>query len=330
MPIRHLVLTGLLAAAAAASFAQPTPPTLAPIAPVDLGEVRRGDSPEATIELENLGQETLTLRVAAAKYMEVTSLTAELAPGAKGKLVAKLHTLTAENESEWKIALRTNDPTQEVVVVVIKADVQIAVAAKPVGLRWVTVQGEPLGTLDVTLQATDLKPFRVGAVRKPYEALGVVLEPVSPDQSGAAAQWLVKATLNSNSMLGPIVGLLEIEVDHPGQSVVSLPLSGFVRPAVAFAHPSYEVGTLARAEFERGPITLTLRFFASRPMPVVRVDSKLFEAVAVPVEGDIKRMFVQLRPKPELKNGPFEDTVSVHFADPLVPVLTTTISGAIE
>jgi hypothetical protein len=131
-------------------------------------------------------------------------------------------------------------------------------------------------------------------------------------------------------MVGAIAGLLEIAVDHPGQSVVSLPLSGFVRPAVAFAHPSYEAGTLSRADFERGPVQLVLRFFATRPLPVVRVESTYFDGKAVPIEGDNKRMLVELRPKPSLANGPFEDTVIVYFADPLIPMLKTSFSGIIE
>jgi hypothetical protein len=291
MSFRHPLTLGLVAlwSLAAVATAETPKPEAAPspagprlelaTAPIDAGSHDRGALVKVTVPLKNIGTEPLTVEVGKVEHLRVLSTPGPIAPGQTGKLEVELDTLAADGESVWKVGIKTNDPTNPAVAVPITAKVTTYVVATPRELRWITIRGEGKATLKVTARALGEEPWSIKSATTTQPGIELTFAPGPRGEDGKIS-WVVSATLDPDQQLGAITGIVAIELDHPKQKRLRVPLSGFVRPAVTLALPDADYGTVSLAELKEKPLSLQLRYFTERPIEIgaITVTPPIFDA----------------------------------------------------
>lgn len=330
MSFRHPLTLGLVALwslSTAPSAVAQTPETAAPsptpgprlelaTEPIDAGSHDRGALVKVTVPLKNIGTEPLTVEVGKVEHLRVLSTPGPIAPGQTGKLEVELDTLAADGESVWKVGIKTNDPTNPAIAVPITAKVTTHVVATPRELRWITIRGEGKATLKVTARALGEEPWSIKSATTTQAGIELAFEPGPRGEDGKIS-WVVTATLDPNQLLGPITGIVALELDHPKQRRLRVPISGFVRPAVTLALPEADYGAVSIAELKEKPLSLQLRYFTDRAIEVgkITVTPAIFDATVGP-RTDPRWGTILLTPNAAIKpEGETFVAIEVTFAE---------------
>jgi hypothetical protein len=326
-----------LAATPATLFAQGTPagkPKAVAVEPVaDVGTIAKGDHVTHDFAFKNEGTAPLEItRVEPACGCTVASFDKTIAPGKTGVVHVVVDTVTFNGPIAKGVTAYTNDPDNPKIDLTVKMKVEPYIYVKPGYARYIVVQGEPQdGNIAQTLWSSDGTPFDVLSVDSSLPALKVSFRETTekervPEIKGK--QWRVEMLLSNEAPVGPLANYVTVHTNHPKQKLVSIPVSGFVRPVIAVTPPVADLGKIDLKEpFKK---SLFVRNFATESINVTKVDNDIkgVEARLEPVTAG-REYQVWLTLKPELGKGPFNGKITVHTDSPKTPTIEVEVKGIV-
>ncbi|MEO7793489.1 MAG: DUF1573 domain-containing protein [Thermoanaerobaculia bacterium] len=310
----------------------PTPKLVVAERVHETGEVARDRVIEHAFKLTNAGNAPLTIQhLILPPNLEVLRKPTVLAPGESGEIAVRVQLLNDRAVALLKqIELQTDDPAMPSVVLELKILSTEYVASKPGYARWISVQHEGPGTISQLIAAVDkteievlrISPLPEGIVSK----LSTVKEP-----TGGPQLWKLDLTLGEEAPVGAIIGTLLVYVNHPKQSIVPIPLSGFMRPVAAVTPNLLSFGEV---EFPvKKSQAFTVKSYSTAPIHVTKVEHDLAgfpqPSVETRVLGREYRIKIDFDPA-TMPKGPVRGKMTIHTDNKWMPLLTVPIEGTIK
>ncbi|MCL4837426.1 MAG: DUF1573 domain-containing protein [Thermoanaerobaculia bacterium] len=338
MPNRNrpviLTLLALLVAAAphVLAAAGPAPKAVVPGPVWNAGAVAKGERLTTDFVIRNEGDADLELlEVTPACGCTVAEFDKRIPPGGAGKVHAELDTTGFSGPIAKGITVLTNDPANPRLQLTIQAKVEARLRAQPGYARYIYVQGHGEAAIAQTVWAVDFPDFQVLEVVSPYPFLTVTFrEATEPERLPEATgrQWRVVTTLQPDAPVGALTEPVRIRTNHPRESVLSLPISGFVRPLFAATPAVIDFGETELAE--QKVLAVALVNFGADPVEITGVES------SVPgIDGSVEvvqaghRFAVRLVLKPELAKGAVHGVVRVRTTSARQPVFEIPVKGTV-
>lgn len=333
-----------LLAAAASAYPAAAESTAAPTAPApkavvaapewDAGKVIKGDTLRHSFEVKNEGNAPLEiLEVAPSCGCTVADYDKVIAPGATGKINVTVDTATFDGPTAKAIIVLTNDAANPRIRLQVAAETRPHIRARPGYARYIYVLGEVEGTIHQTVFAADgMADFQVTKVESPYPYLEVSFREATPeerDPKGEGRQWRVSSTLLGNAPVGPLTDYIRVHTNHPNQRVVTIPVSGFVRPVFAITPPEGDIGTRTLAEPYR--TSFVVQNFATEAIQLGKPESTVpgITAELQPVtEG--RRYNLVVTVSPTVAKGPLAGSIRIPTESPKKPMIEVQLKGTIE
>lgn len=314
--LASLLATPLLVVAPA--FAAPRAVAVAPIKNFDV--VAKGEVIKHAFTIKNDGDTTLELTdVRPACGCTVARYDKQIAPGAEGTVRADLDTLGFEGPIAKSIAVYTNDPETPRINLVMKAEVRPYVGADPGYARFNYVQGEQTGVITQTIWAPDGTDLEIVGVENPYSHVTVTKRAATDDEKigeKRGKQWRLDIEIQADAPVGALRDYILVEVDHPKQQKLQIPVSGFVRPRQHATPRTVDFGEITGANlpYERA---IAFTSFITRGIELTKVDSSIagLEAEVTPMDDTGHRFQVLLRMTPGAAPGAFEGKIVIHHTD---------------
>lgn len=317
----------------AASEATPKQPKLVVEERVhDTGEVARDQVVEHSFKIRNDGDAPLVIENAVVgSNTEILSRPSSLAPGESGEIRVRVPLIQDRALALLKqVELRTNDPSQPSLVLELKILSKEYVVAKPGYARWIAVQKEVPGTISQKLVAPDGADFQILDISTPPAGITMTSKAL-PATPPAPKEWQIDLTLGTDAPVGPIVGTLLVHVNHPKQSVVPIPLSGFMRPVAAVTPPKLDIGEIELTK--AGSQAFLVKIFSTEPIYITKAEHNLagVPPAAIETMTDGRQYKVRLAFDPATTpKGPIHGTLRILTSSTKVPELTVPIDGVIK
>lgn len=315
-------------------LAQAGKPKAVPVEPIkDLGVVPKGDKIVHDFAIRNDGDAPLEITdVRASCGCTVVDYDKSIAPGQTGKVHAEVDTVTFNGPIAKSVTVFTNDPENAQIELTVRAKVEPYIQARPGYARYITVQGEEkTGTIAQTIASPEGTSFDVVKVESPYPFLAATFREAKPEERIADAQgkqWHVEMTLSNDAPVGALADHVRITTNHPKQKLVTIPVSGFVRPVIAITPDVAEFGRIELRE----PLirTLNVRNFATEPIKITSVEGNLpgLKTAIEPVQ-DGREYQLRLTLSPEMAKGPFNGKLTVHTDSKKKPTIEVAMHGTV-
>ncbi|MBP9144589.1 MAG: DUF1573 domain-containing protein [Thermoanaerobaculia bacterium] len=298
----------------------------------ETGEVARDKVVEHAFKIRNAGDAPLEiLRIVQPSNFEVVSKPATLAPGEAGEVrvrVPLIHDKPVALSKQFE--LQTNDPDTPSSVLELRILSTEYVVVKPGFARWIYVQHEPPGTIVQKLASRDGGDFEVLGMSTPPPGITTSMK-AAQKEAGSPREWHIDLALSADAPIGPIAGTLLVQVKHPKQSVVPIPLSGFVRPAIVATPNAIHLGEVNLTA--KTAQTLTVKTYSTAPMQVLRVEHDLqgFPPAVLETLKPGREYKVKLDLDPAtMPKGAVQGTLKIHTDSTKVPFITVPIDGTIQ
>jgi hypothetical protein len=321
-----LVATSLLA--------QAGKPKAVPVEPIkDVGVVPKGDKVVHDFAIRNEGDAPLQItEVRAACGCTVVDYDKTIAPGQTGKVHAEVDTATFSGAISKGVTVFTNDPEHAQIELTVRAKVEPYISARPGYARFLSVQGEAqTGTIAQTIWSPDGTSFDVTKVESPYPFLTTAFREAKTEERVADAegkQWRIELTLSNDAPVGALAEHVRISTSHPKQKLVTIPVSGFVRPMIAVTPAVADFGTVElREPFDR---TLNVRNFATEPIKITAVEGNVpgLKAQLAPVQEG-REYEVRVTLSPGMAKGPFDGKLTLRTDNAKKPVIEVQMHGTV-
>ncbi|MEM7354901.1 MAG: DUF1573 domain-containing protein [Acidobacteriota bacterium] len=313
-------------------------PLAVPVEPIkDFDVVAKGEVIEHVFEIKNEGTSNLELTdVRPACGCTVADYDKSIAPGATGSIHTTVKTDHFAGPISKSIAVFTNDPANPKIQLVVKAKIKPYISMVPGFARYNYVQGEDSTPIYQNLWADDGTDVNIVSAKAPYPHLKVSYreateEELNPKGKGKGKQWRFAFHLQTDSPVGALRDYVTIEVDHPKQRFLKIPISGFVRPRQHVTPPNVDFGNL---ESEGLPLRRTLHFtnFITDSIELTKVETDISGLQAEVTAGDRDpgyRFKLVLTLGPEMPKGRFVSTVKIHTTDEQNPIIELPVRGTI-
>ncbi len=324
------VLVSLLAAVPA--FAAPQAVVVAPIKNFDV--VAKGEVIKHAFTIKNEGDTMLEITdVRPACGCTVAQFDAKIAPGTSGSVRADLDTLAFEGPIAKSIAVYTNDPETPRIDLVMKAEVRPYVGADPGYARFSYVQGEQTGIIPQTIWAPDGSDLEIVEIQNPYSHITVTKRLATEDEmvgEKGGKQWRLDLEILADAPIGALRDYILVEVDHPKQKKIQIPVSGFVRPRQHATPRTVDFGEVNAADlpYERA---IAFTSFITKGIELTKVDTSIngMEAEVTPMDDTGHRFQVLLRMTPEAAKGAFDGTITIHHTDERTQPFAVSVKGRV-
>jgi hypothetical protein len=298
----------------------------------DVGVAAKGEKVSHVFQIRNEGTATLEItEVVAACGCTVVEFDKTIAPGQTGKVNVVIDTETFAGPISKGVTAITNDVDNPHIELTIRTNVQPYIAAKPGYARYITVQGEEkTGSIAQTIWAPDGSSFEVVKIDSPYPFLTTTFREAKdgervPDATGK--QWRIEMNLSNDATVGALAEHVRIHTTHPKQKVVPIPISGFVRPAIAVTPPSAELGSIDLKE----PMSrvFNVRTFSTEPVKIVSIDAG--EGIQTKIEPitDGREYLVRVTLNPGIAKGPLNRTLKIRTDSAKRPVIELELRGTV-
>lgn len=300
----------------------------------DAGKLDKGAEINHDFVIRNTGDTVLRIEeVRPACGCTVADYDETIAPGASGKVHAVLDTVDQTGAISKGLTVITNDPENPRLILTIKADVSPRVFLRPGFARFVQTQGSGVGKVDQIIFSRDFDDLEVVDIESPYpfvtaEAREATEEERLEDESGR--QWVVSVKLDyDQAPVGSVAEYLRIHTNHPKQEVVSVPVSGFVRPMYVLTPSEADFGEVEVKE-DGTWAAMVLKNYAADDMSLSLDDtSSLPEGVDVEVspveEGREYRVEITLQE--DLPKGSFNDVIRLKTGLDKQPTIEIPLTG---
>jgi len=336
--IRALLLAFLLALSAGATAAQegaaadgPRPRAIVPEAVWDGGKVAPGEKIVHDFVIRNEGDAPLTLTdVRPACGCTVAEFDETIAPGAAGKVHAVLDTSSFKGGIAKGITVLTDDPQNPRLELTMKAMVEPLIHVQPGYARFIQPQLSEPGTVEQRIFTATFDDLRILDVESPYPFVTVTHQLAPEDarhEEGVGPQYVLTVTLDyMKAPIGSLADFIVVETNHPRQPELRIPVSGFVRPMVAFTPSEANFGEIASEQPLRR--TMVMKNYAREPLEVTAAETTV-EGVAVEVESieEGREWDIHLTVEPSLVRGDFSGTIRLRTDHPKKPLIEIPLRG---
>lgn len=333
--IAFLALAAVLAPLALTT-AQESGPMAVPLEPIkDFEIVPKGEWIYHDFKIKNEGTSNLSiLDVKPACGCTVAEFDKVIAPGEIGTVQVKVDTSSFAGPISKPISVFTNDTGNPKLQLVVKANVKPYLAVRPGYARFIYVQGEPLSPISQVLWTEDGSDVDVVGVKTPYDHVTVkhrVASEAERNDQYPGKQWVFDVFLDPNAPVGALRDYVEVELSHPKQKTVRIPISGFVRPRQHVTPQKIDVGVLAGDTLPLKHIA-TFTNFTTDGIQVTKTETGL-QGLSIEVNEvgrrDGHRFELIVTIGPETPKGEFESVLKLHITDEQNPVVEVPISGKI-
>ena len=297
----------------------------------ETGEIARDQVVDHTFKISNAGNAELKIdKLMLPPNLEVVSRPTVLAPGEAGEIHVRVPLLYDKPAALLKqIAVKSNDPEAPTTMLELKILSTEYVTAKPGYARWNSVQYEQRGTISQRLTAKDGQDFAV--LRTSSPPAGITLTaPVVKKEPGSPQEWKMDLTLAEDAPVGAITGTVLVYINHPKQSIVPIPLSGFMRPVMAVTPEKLSVGEVKPTQ--KWLPAIVVQSFATAPIHVTKVEHDLKGFPQATIEtrtlGREYKIGIALD-MATLPKGAFRGTMKIHTDSARTPLLIVPIDGTI-
>jgi Protein of unknown function (DUF1573) len=331
-PIKTAILAFFAVLLVATSLLAQGKPKAVAVEPIkDIGVVPKGDKVVHDFVIRNEGDAPLEITdVRASCGCTVVDFDKVIAPGQTGKIHAEIDSTTFNGPIAKGVTVFTNDPDQAQIELTVRATIEPFIQAKPGYARYITVQGEEkTGTIYQTVWSPDGTVFDVLKVDSPYPFIKTSFREAKteeriPDMQGK--QWRIEMTLANEAPIGALADHVRITTNHPKQKLVTIPVSGFVRPVIAVTPQVAEFGKVELKE----PLirTLNVRNFATEPIKITGVEGNLpgLKASFEPLQ-DGREYTVRLTLAPGMAKGPFNGKITLRTDSKKKPFIEVEAHG---
>lgn len=326
-----LLICACLAFAAGAALAQDAAEK-APRAVVDesiedVGVVPKGQKVDHTFEIRNDGNATLEItQVKPACGCTVAEYDRTIAPGATGKIRASVNTTEFRGPIQKSVKVFTNDEENPEIILIVKANVKPQIEVEPGYARFIMVRGESAATSEQTLSAPDFSDFEVLSADSPFDHVDVSFDNTSSGDGGN--QWKVTIELADDAPIGPMADFVRVKTNHPEQTLVKIPISGFVRPLLAVTP---QIADLGRRELkEPYEARLEVKNLGSNAIGLSGAETDVL-GVAAEIEAveEGKLYNVVLTLNPGMEKGRFKGSVRITTTSKEQPVVVVSLTGTV-
>jgi hypothetical protein len=309
-------------------------PKAVPVEPIkDVGIVAKGDKVVHDFVIRNEGTAPLQITdVRASCGCTVVDFDKTIAPGQTGKVHAEIDTTTFNGPIAKGVTVFTNDPDHAQIELTLRAKIEPYIQAKPGYARYITVQGEPkTGTIHQVIWSPDGTSFDVLKVESPYPYLTTSFREATPEErvpDVQGKQWRIEMTLANEAPVGALADHVRITTNHPKQKLVTIPVSGFVRPVIAVTPNVAEFGKVELKE----PLirTFNVRNFATEPIKITGAEGSLqgMKASIEPLQ-DGREYTVRVTLSPSMAKGPFNGKLLLRTDSQKKPTIEVDMHGEV-
>jgi len=301
----------------------------------DAGKVRKGKRVDVDFALQNQGDAPLAIKDAQpACGCTVASFDKLIAPGATGKVRARLDTANFTGPIAKHITVLSNDPDTPRLLLTIKVDVVALVRVQPSYVRILHVQSEESPPVAVTLWSTDDKPLDLGEVESPAPWIAVKTRRATAEErlpDVTAEQWRLEVALAPDAPIGPLSDSIKVRTGHPEEPEIEIPLSGNVR-SILHPQPSSVsfglVSTPIKAPLRRA---IEIHNFGKESVELRSATSDLpFVTAAVSAKTPGRLFRLELVLSPDAPKGEFEGKVKIESSSPVMPWIEVPFKGKVN
>ncbi len=317
-------------AVAAEETAGPKPKAVVPAPIFDGGIVQKGAKVIHDFEVRNEGDADLQiLDVRPACGCTVASFDRLIPAGGTGHVHLEVDTTAFTGPIAKAATVLTNDPAMPSFQLTVQAAVRPLIGVSPGYARFIFVQGAAPGTISQTLWAEDGQDFQVSKATAPNSFMKTSFHEATEKErepTGKGRQWVVELTLPSDAPVGELRNFLTIETNHPKQTEVQVPISGFVRPLFVVTPPTLDFREVAVDQ----PKSYTAAFvnYGEAPITIQKVEVTVPGITAKIQELDAGHRFrLTLAITPGLAKGPFSGQLRITTSSPQVPVFEAPVLG---
>ncbi|HEX2253875.1 MAG TPA: DUF1573 domain-containing protein [Thermoanaerobaculia bacterium] len=331
-----LTALGLPTAAQQADEATGAPKAVVPQPVHDAQTVPKGQNVVHDFRIVNEGTAPLEITdVRPTCGCTVAEFDKVIAPGASGKIHVVLDTSTFDGGIAKTVMVFTNDPANPRFNLTIKAEVQPFIFVNPGYARFIQPQLSEPGVVEQLVWTSSFDQLEVASVTSPYPFLTVEHRPATAEErraEGTGPQYVLRFVLDyEKAPIGTLAEYVTVDTNHPRQSVVKIPISGFVRPMVVVTPAEADFGDI---EVAGEPVTarLILKNYAREDLQVQpgSVDVPGMAVDVDPVDGEEGRSFnVLVELGPGVAKGPFQGTIRLRTDHPKKPFIDIPVKGRV-
>ena len=334
--LSFLLIVSLAVPALITPAQESTGPRAVPVEPIkNFDVVAKGESLVHAFEIKNEGDKTLVItNVSPACGCTVAEFDKEIAPGAIGTVRATVDTSTFDGPIAKSITVLTNDPNTPKMQLTVRAEVKPYVGIRPGYARYIYVQGEDTTPIAQTIWSEDGQDMKIVSIQSGYDFIQTTYREATAEERRPEVegkQWVVTVDIAPDAPVGPLRQYVDVEVDHPKQRIIKIPITGFVRPRQHLTPDKVEVGQLSDATLP-WKRSVTFTNFTSKPIEVTKIETGI-DGMEVKVEdvGRVEghRFKVELRILPSVPKGAFDTEVKLHTTDAKNPIVIVPIKGTV-
>lgn len=329
---------GPSAAPAAAPAATPAagPRIVATDSIRDVGKVSKGEKIKLDFEIKNQGTAELVIQeVRPSCGCTVASFDAKVAPGASGKIHVEVDTADFAGPIAKTITVLSNDVGTPRLTLTVKAKVEPQIDVFPGYARYIYVQGHEPGSIKQWVWSDNYDDFKVLGVTSPYKFIQTTFHEAKPEERRAEVpaawkQWIVETIIQPDAEVGALREYLVVKTNHPKQTEVRIPITGFVRPVMSVTPYVADFGALQMSESGRD-LSLVLVNFGDPAVEVKKVTTEVpgVEATIKPIEAG-RRYEIKLALTPKMPKGKIEGVVKIETTSTKTPIVEVPLRGTVS
>lgn len=339
LAILTLLVAGLPALAVLPATGQETAPDAGPRVVIDepildVGRVPVGQRIEAEFTLRNEGTETLEItEVKPACGCTVAEYDKKIDPGASGTVHASVDTSRISGPNAKAITVYTNDAANPRLQLTIKSEVRPYLIAQPGYARFTRlVHGDQDQKADQLLMADDFEDLKIVDVESPRDWIEVSYREATADERDPdlpGRQWTLEVTATKDAPPGPLADYIKVTTNHPNQTVLDIPVSGFVRPMVAVTPHEVDFGSVDPDEEQSWGVLV--RNFGSGAMKLTAVENTVpgMKVEVEPIE-DGQQYKIVFQPTRDMAKGEFSGHVALSTNLPAEETITVEMTGEVR
>ena len=334
------LLVALSGGAVAQTEAQGKAPRLTLVDPVkDFGTVAKGEKLNWTFTIKNTG--TADLEILAARPAcgcTVAEFDKVIKPGATGKVVSAVDTISFSGPVAKTIALETNDPSTPSAQLTISAIVKPYVDFHPAGyVRFNLLQGD-VEAQSVTLYSAETEPFQIVRIETPQEWIKVDYKKLDEPVPGMGRQGqnqyrLIFTVGGPDARIGPLAEKVRVLTTSKHQPEVMVSVTGVIRPTYRVEPSGVNFGEVAPAD-KAGKRAVTLKSLNLKEpeaFVVTRAETNIpGVTTAVESTGNKGEYRVTLQVADNAKAGNLEGALKIYTSDKVKPVTTIPVKGVVK
>jgi len=175
----------------------------------------------------------------------VTEFDKVIPPGGAGKVTAAIHTTSFKGPISKSVTVTTNDPDHRNFILTLKATVAIPIEILPGENVSFLGRYDALKPQELTLKASDGKPFDITSAKPADPAYGVAIEPIleagmtakrTPGTvASGSSQYKVTISPPKDPKVGRITSTVDLATTHPKTPAIALRITGNVMGDITFA-----------------------------------------------------------------------------------------------